>query len=530
MTTTQAVVLNAINHVMKFKPDWQAGLNPADAAALDEVYRQAKANVTGAGLPGLLQPVDDKLLTSLRKANPTLFDGDKPINPPGGTPPATVPAAGEPPPPAAQPGGDGFEGKAADASKRVDDALAKTGTAIAKADEELVDAVLGAKTGSEESKSQLRTLQQSLIDEIHKLGPTLDTPAGQQQLNEFLQSKTQEILGIAKSSGMDASSKADVLGALAQRYDALQGGGTDPKPASATAATAQSPTAATDPGRAAASDTGTSAAFPNDPLLNGLGSDPTMTGLGSLASPAMGALASLPGMMGSMVPSFGGLGGGGSGLPLSDLGGALSGALRQANAPDTNVDPHPEAKLTAQDHPDTHDDGAANGPDNKSGSATPAAPEAAGAAKPGDHPLPVAAVGGAIDPKTAAAAPDVAVKLPDGSTVIADNPQIAQAGRLLLKGSSFGDAFAQAGLPQPPPGTPVGTPVSPGQLRFGDYARYTDHQVMVVNPDKAWLNGQVVPISEVPTGQNFLGWTRPTTTATPAPVASPTATVPAGAQ
>lgn len=523
MTTTQAVVLDAINHVMKFKPDWRAGLSPADAAALDEVYRQAKTNVT---VPGLLQPVDDNLLTSLRKANPTLFNGDKPITPSGTTPPAAVPAAGEPPSPTTQPGGDGFEGKAADASKRVDDALAKTGTAISKADEELVDAVLGAKTGSEESKSQLRTLQQSLIDEIHKLGPTLDTPAGQQQLNEFLQGKTQEILGIAKSSSMDASSKADVLGALAQRYEALHAGGTDPKPAAEAAIPAQPPAAATNPAAASASEPG-STALPSDPLLNGLGPDPTMSGLGSLASPAMGALASLPGMMGSMVPSFGGLGGGG-GLPLGDLGGAL----RQADAPDSTIDQHPLADMpptrSTQDRPEAHGEGSAQNPDNKPVAATPATPEAAGAAKAGGQAVPVAAAGGAIDPKAAAAIPDVAVKLPDGSTITADNPQIAQAGRLLLKGSSFSDAFAQAGLPQPPPGTPVGTPVSPGQLRFGDYARYTDHQVMVVNPDKAWLNGQIVPISEVPTGQNFLGWTRPTTTATTAPVASTTATVPAG--
>ena len=100
--------------------------------------------------------------------------------------------------------------------------MAKNKTALNEADEELVDAVLGAKTGSEEGKAQLQALQNGLVDQIHKLGPTLDTPAGQQQLNDYLQGKTQEILGIVKSSGMDAQSKAEVLDALAQRYEAVK--------------------------------------------------------------------------------------------------------------------------------------------------------------------------------------------------------------------------------------------------------------------------------------------------------------------
>ena len=71
----------------------------------------------------------------------------------------------------------------------------RTRLALAEADEEFVDAVLGAKTGSDECKAQLRTLRSALVDQIDKLGPTLVTPAGQQQLNDFLQSKAQEILG-----------------------------------------------------------------------------------------------------------------------------------------------------------------------------------------------------------------------------------------------------------------------------------------------------------------------------------------------
>lgn len=118
--------------------------------------------------------------------------------------------------------------------------MAKNTTALAEADEELVDAVLGAKTGSDEGNG--RSCRHCKLHwwTNHKLGPTLDTPAGQQQLNDFLQSKTQEILGIVKSSGMDAESKAEVLDAL-QRYDARKDsagsgtGSTDPATTGATA-------------------------------------------------------------------------------------------------------------------------------------------------------------------------------------------------------------------------------------------------------------------------------------------------------
>ena len=75
------------------------------------------------------------------------------------------------------------------------------------------------------ARPSCRPCRSALVDQIHKLGPTLDTPAGQQQLNDFLQGKTQEILGIVKSSGMDAESKAEVLDALSQRYDAVKDSG-----------------------------------------------------------------------------------------------------------------------------------------------------------------------------------------------------------------------------------------------------------------------------------------------------------------
>ncbi|BBY96406.1 hypothetical protein MGALJ_60750 (plasmid) [Mycobacterium gallinarum] len=536
---TAAEVVAAIDHILRFKPDWRGTLNDADFAALNDMYQRAKFHpeewLINRDLPTNL---DDKYLGALRLDNPTLFDGGKLVHPPG-APPATVPASVDAPPAAPgqtpAPADDGFSGRAAEASQRVDDALAKNTTALAEADEELVDAVLGAKTGSEEGKAQLRALQSALVDQIHKLGPTLDTPAGQQQLNDFLQSKTQEILGIVSSQSMDAESKAEVLEALNQRYDAVKdsagtgtGSSTDQAPAGGSGQTGSGTGGSA--GGSAPADAGTGAGDPlaSDPLLSGLASDPLMAGLGGLAGPAMGALSGLPGAMGSMMPGMGGGFGGGGGL--GDLGGAIGGAIKEAAArtpedPAEALKDDPLAATSESPGPggaeETADDAASTDEDESASATEPAA------AKPADgaQPQPVAAETGQVPP--AQPGPDVSVKLPDGSTVTADSPQLADAGRLVLEGASLDDAAGQAQITVLPPGAPVNEPVSPSQLKLMDYAQFTDHRVMALGDGKVWLNGQVTPVEEMPTGPNFLGWARPQVQTAPA---GPAATVLAGAQ
>jgi len=537
---TAAEVVAAVDHIMRFKPDWRGTLNDSDFAALNEMYQRAKHHpeewLSNRDLP---TTIDDKYLGALRLDNPTLFDGAKLVDPPDApdAPAATVPASVDAPATPGQapaPADDGFSGRAAEASQRVDDALAKNTTALAEADEELVDAVLGAKTGSDEGKAQLQALQAALVDQIHKLGPTLDTPAGQQQLNDFLQSKTQEILGIVKSSGMDAESKAEVLDALSQRYDAVKdsaGSGTGSIEPATTGRNSQTASGAADSaGTPAPTDTGTGAGDPlaSDPLLDGLASDPLMAGLGGLAGPAMGALSGLPGAMGSMMPGMGGFGGGGG---LGDLGGAIGGAIKEAASTRPPEDPAEALKddpLAAtpdgpeQDNPkdEKPDEAAADDAKTDDPATEPAA------AKPADGapPQPVAAETGQVPP--AQPGPDVSVKLPDGSTVTAESPQLAHAGRLVLEGASLDDAAGQAQITVLPPGAPVHDPVSPSQLKMMDYAQFTDHRVMALGDGKVWLNGQVTPVEDMPTGPNFLGWARPQIQAAPA---APAATVLAGA-
>ena len=514
-----AEVVAAIDHILRYKPDWRGTLNDADFTALNDMYDRAKNHPQGWLESGDLPiHLDDKYLGALRLDNPNLFNGATPIDPTGQTPtqPAGVNGSPAAPPPAAPLADGDFAGRAAQASALVDDALAKNTTAIAEADEELVDAVLGAKTGSQEGQAQLQALQNALVDQIHKLGPTLDTPAGQQQLNDFLQGKTQEIFGIVKSSAMDAESKADVLDALSQRFEAVKesggssaGSDAGPGESSSTAGAGGSGQSA---GGGGVSDPSGPAELASDPLLTGLASDPLMGGLGALAGPAMGALGGLPGAMGSMMPGMGGFGGGG--LPLGDLGGALGSAIRDG-APRTPDDPAAalqDDRLLSQTGDGSPSEAAdEDSLDDKSPTADAgtALEEKGLAAEPGDgdQPHAVAAESGQAPP--AEPGPDVSVELPDGSTAVAESPQLAHAGRLVLDGASLDDAAGQAKLSMLPAGAPVREPVSPSQLRLMDYAQFTDHRVMALGGDKVWLNGQVTPASEMPTGPNFLGWARP---------------------
>lgn len=459
---------------------------------------------------------DTASIADINKALTAMGHNPLPATPAPGQPPAPGP---QPPPPAppAPPAGEtipstapstgALNGAAADAAKRLNDALEKNRDAINTADEQLADAILKATTSSDQGKARLRSLQQSIIDEVKKLGPTLDTPAGQQQLADFLQGKTSDILDVVKTAGLDSSSQGAVLDGLAARYAALSShkpgtepGGEDHSGSPAGIGANPANTAGGPGGPASPGAT----PLPDDPLLGGLASDPLMAGLGSLAGPALGALGGAPAALGGM-PFGGGLGGG---IPLGDLGAGIGSAIRDAGTHGDPADKPDDLKDLAQtashgsksdgsEKSDQLKDPPTSGPDTKPGAGPGTASPAGAAAGPAQAPPPPAPP------------PDTTVKLPDGSTVTVDNPAVAKAGRAVLEGANINDAFQQAGIPLSPPGTPVTAPVSPSRLAFGDIGQYTDHRVMALGGSKAWVNGQVAPLEQLETGPNFLGWEHP---------------------
>ncbi|GBE67818.1 hypothetical protein MFM001_42800 [Mycobacterium sp. MFM001] len=484
------------------------GINP-DTAPIDQINKA----LTGAGQPAL----------------PT--NGSTPPAPESPPPPAPPPGSGDPTTPGAAPGGEGLSGAAAEAAKRLDAALEKNRNALNEADEKLAEAILNAKTSSEDGKARLGDLQQSIIDQVQKLGPTLDTPAGQQQLADFLQGKTSQILDVLKSAGLDSASQSAVLDGLTARYDALadktsENGAEDHAGKGSGAGQAGSSPTDTGAGTGGAGGgaggaggpAGGAGALPDDPMLDGLASDPLLGGLASMLGPGMGGLGALPGMLGGMSP-FGGMGGGG--LPIGDLGSGIGSAIRDAShtsdpAADDIHEAHKATDTSLKD-PAVDDQQPQTKPAGAQG-ATPAQDANAG----GGQVTPPAQQAGAPAP------PDTTVKLPSGGTATAENPAVAKAGRAVLDGASVDDAYRQAGITLSPPGSPVTAPISPSRLVFGDIGQYTDHRVMALGDNKVWVNGKETPLEELEIGPNFLGWEHPSVpAATAQPVVATSASTPA---
>jgi len=109
------------------------------------------------------------------------------------------------------------------------------------------------------------------------------------------------------------------------------------------------------------------------------------------------------------------------------------------------------------------------------------------------------------------------VSLPDGSTATARTAALAEAVKSYLGGTPVDAAYRQAGIDLPPPGTPVTNPVDPSALSCGAIGMFKDHYLVALSSVKALQNGQVVPLSTVASGPDFLGWMDPAATPAAAP-------------
>src|SRR6202011_4086034 len=78
-----------------------------------------------------------------------------------------------------------------------------------------------------------------------------------------------------------------------------------------------------------------------------------------------------------------------------------------------------------------------------------------------------------------------------------------------LAGTPLDAAYRQAGIGLPPPGTPVTNPVDPAALTAGAIGMFKDHYVVALSAAKALQDGQVVALSSVASGPDFLGWIDP---------------------
>jgi hypothetical protein len=433
---------------------------------------------------------------------------------------------GQQPPDGGLPTDEQQSGKAADAVTKLQRELKSHYSKISEAEEKLSEVLLNAHATTTEGQTKLDAIQKKIVDAVNNPAMAVDTPAGERSFLMFLRNQVSDIDDLLASGSLSAQDQSKAAQALSALYAADAGAPADPPvqqpptPQPAAPAPTPDPSPAPDPGL-------------GDP---GLGSAPQAQepGLSDLLGAApMGA--DPASSLASMLPALGGLGAGAATSPLdglAGLGGAASplaglgsqlGERGSNNQPADDSDDSPQRAKDNKDGRDVKD-----GPAKADTTTAPAGGQQEPAGQQGQNSN---AAGG--EPPTPAApptAPSATVKLPDGSTATARNPQAAQAIRDYLAGDTVDASYRKNGIQLPPPDTPITHPVDPRHLTCGDLAMFTDHYVPALSSVKAFLNGQVVPLGSVASSPDFLGWIDPTAAATgalapaalsPAPPAGP---------
>jgi Domain of unknown function (DUF4226) len=389
-------------------------------------------------------------------------------------------------------------GRAADAVKKLHAEMQNRYSQISDAEGKLSEVLLTAHATTADGQHKLQAIQQKVVEAIDNPDLSLDTPAGEQAFLTFLRGQVAAIGDVVTSGTLGAEDQAKAVEALSNLY------GSD---AGSTPAPVEEPTAAAAAPAAAPVEDGLGPAEPMpDPTLSDLG--PGGVGAPQAADPLSTLASALPAALGAFPP--GGLGGGFGTDPISSLAGAaapLAGLASQLGDQPRRAD---AASGDTSDAPTKqHDDGKPEHQQPQGDSATPppARPEPTGT--PGDGAPPAA--------PAAAPVPTRAVSLPDGSTAIARTAALAEAVKSYLGGTPLDAAYRQAGIDLPPPGTPVTNPVDPSALSCGAIGMFKDHYVVALSSVKALQNGQVVPLSTVASGPDFLGWMDPAATPAAAP-------------
>jgi uncharacterized protein DUF4226 len=94
----------------------------------------------------------------------------------------------------------GWSGKGADEADATDAALRKTREALNQADQGLAQNITDAHTADAQSKAQLQRIQQEIQLGVAAMQPSLGTPAGREQLAEFLDRKASEAKQVASNA------------------------------------------------------------------------------------------------------------------------------------------------------------------------------------------------------------------------------------------------------------------------------------------------------------------------------------------
>ncbi|MGD9622263.1 MAG: DUF4226 domain-containing protein [Mycolicibacterium sp.] len=485
-------------------------------------------------------------------------------SPPPAAPPPPPPPPGQAPPAPPAPAPDGTapdqqEGAGIEAVKKLEEALKNQNSKTADADRTLASAVLQAHSNTVAGKQKLASLQQSIEEAVNRQ-TALDTPMGASEFQKFLLTKQKEIIDVVAQADLDDKSKRDILAGLSALYDTpspdTKGatGSDDKSPEGSPSSNGSGNEAGN--GQAGSGSSVPSAPGPDaaggsgDPLADLL-SDPSLSDPGLLGGGTnpLGAFGSQMPQMPSM-PSIPGLGGGGLGGLPGLLGGGgtpaatgLSDLLKPKDNPADDPaslrslldDPAFAGDHPGTDHPETDKPGALL--DQPGEHTEEHKPD--GEKTNNEAPTPGAPVPGPLAPPAPPGSGPTEVHLPNGQTVTAPNPQLANVSKAVAAGTPIADALRQNGMPPiPPPGAAVPNPMDPSRITMGAIGQFSDHQIYALSKDLVYMNGQIHPIADA-SGPGFLGWMPPpevptaplpppaTTVAAPAPAAAPVPSAPA---
>lgn len=464
---------------------------------------------------------DDEAPTHLPNKAPP-YPGTTPGNPPfpGGpgtptptptpapsTPAPAPPVPGHTPPPTPPQSGGEDSGAAADAADADSVAIKQILEHLEELDKSAAATDEAVQRAAAEARNQIAGLQHDVEAKLAELGPRVNSPDGQAELREFLKERIATAKNALDKAIADAEAAAHETHERTQRYlEAAKSGsgdsGADSSPnGNGGGGTGPAGGGGSVGGEVGGTDQGTVPASAT--------AAPATPPYGQTMMPATGMM---PGGMGMpTMPSFGGggvPGFGGGGDPLGGLNG-LAGPTPNGAGPafqdgsDTMPDDH-ESTDGTEAHPD--DDGKPQTSADDHGDATPGAETEPAAVHTGDA---AAAPDNAHGDSPPTDVPTTTVALPDGTDVDARTTLGAKAAEAALHGTPVAEAWQQAGVTAPPPGTPVTAPIPPTQLMAGDVGVWKDHLVMALGDGKVLVSGQVQPLSSVGSGPDFLGWMDP---------------------
>lgn len=115
----------------------------------------------------------------------------------------------------------GWSGEAADEARSADARLAQASRTRGEADQELARGIIDAGAAARSAHERLRTIQADVEAGVAALRPSLDTPAGRQQLATLLDSKASEAREVIGQVQAAAAQAAAAMGAATAGYGSI---------------------------------------------------------------------------------------------------------------------------------------------------------------------------------------------------------------------------------------------------------------------------------------------------------------------